>query len=57
MKNSLGVSGGQSCAELACNVESLVLGQTTDAPQQRGEVFPIDILDGEEEVPSTSPTS
>jgi hypothetical protein len=50
MKNSLDVGGGQSSAELAGNVESLVFGQAADAPKERSQVFSVDIFHGEKSV-------
>ena len=50
VKHALGVCGGQSGAELASNVEGFVFGQAADAPQQRGQIFPIHIFHGEEGV-------
>ena len=48
MQNSLGMGGGKTGAELAGDIESLVVRQTPDAAQQRREIFTIDIFHSEE---------
>ena len=47
MQNALGVGRGQSGAKLARDVERFVRRQPADAPQQRSQVFAIDVLHGE----------
>jgi hypothetical protein len=44
VQNSLCMSRGEACAQLACDFDGLVGGQAANAPQERSEVFAIDIL-------------
>ena len=48
MENAFGVRGGESGAKLARDLDGLVLRQAADAAQQRGQVFAVDVLHGEE---------
>ncbi len=43
-------AAAKSGAELARDVERLIFGQASDAPQQRSQVFAVDIFHGEEGV-------
>ena len=47
MENALGVGRGQSRAEMACNVERFVGREPADAPQQRSQIFAVDVFHGE----------
>src|SRR4029079_19589497 len=48
MQYPAGVRRREARAELPCELERLVRWQTADAPQQRREIFPIDVLHREE---------
>ncbi len=51
MQDALVVRGGKARAELARDLDRLVLGKPPDPPQERGEVFAVDVLHGEEVPP------
>ena len=50
VQNAFAVGRGQAGAELARDVERFVAGQASDAPQQRRQIFTVDIFHGEEGV-------
>jgi len=51
VKDTLVERGGEAGGELACDVDSLILGQAADAPQKRAEIFAVDVLHREEVKP------
>ena len=48
MQNALIVGRGKAGAELARDLQRLLVGQAADPPQQRGEVLAVDVLHGDE---------
>lgn len=44
MQDALRVRSGQPCTQLACDADRIVRGETPDPPQQRCEVFSVDVL-------------